>query len=507
MSRQPKATVALSPAQADRAAGVLLGTACGDALGAGYEFGPPRVHGENVAMAGGGSFGWAPGEWTDDTSMAVVIAKAAATGADLRAPAALDTVTARFVAWSGEAADVGVQTRAVLSAVAADPTAAAATAVAAEWFRRSGRTGNGSLMRTAPVALAYLDDGEGLVAAAHAVSALTHGDREAGEACALWCLAIRHAVLHGDLRGLRTAVATLSADRAALWTRRLDRAEAVPPHHIEHNGWVVAALMAAWSAISRTPAPADDPAGGSFPAEAFRRGLDAAVRAGNDTDTVAAIAGSLLGARWGASAVPPAWRRLLHGWPGLRARDLVALAMLTARHGRPDGAGWPTVPVLDYDRYGDTSVVAPHPHDSGVVLGGVGAVRQLPPGVDAVVSLCRLGAAEVPARGVAARDHVEVWLVDSTDPAANPNLDFVLAGAADTVAALRGQGRTVLLHCVQAVTRTPTVAALYAARHRRVAVDRALADIAGVLPTAAPNPTFLAALHRLDPGHVDTGAR
>ena len=55
-------------------------------------------------------------------------------------------------------------------------------------------------MRTAPVALAYLDDPDALVEAATALSALTHADPEAGEACALWCLAIRHAVLHGTLR-------------------------------------------------------------------------------------------------------------------------------------------------------------------------------------------------------------------------------------------------------------------------------------------------------------------
>ena len=35
-------------------------------------------------MVGGGSFGWEPGEWTDDTSMAIAIAEVAATGADLR---------------------------------------------------------------------------------------------------------------------------------------------------------------------------------------------------------------------------------------------------------------------------------------------------------------------------------------------------------------------------------------------------------------------------------------
>ena len=67
----------LTTAQTDRAAGVLLAMACGDALGAGYEFGPPLGADVVVVMAGGGSFGWAPGEWTDDTSMAIAIARSA----------------------------------------------------------------------------------------------------------------------------------------------------------------------------------------------------------------------------------------------------------------------------------------------------------------------------------------------------------------------------------------------------------------------------------------------
>jgi ADP-ribosyl-[dinitrogen reductase] hydrolase len=77
-------TTRLSTAQLDRAAGVLLGMACGDALGAGYEFGPSLPGDAPVRMKGGGSFGWAPGEWTDGTSMAIAVAEPAATGADLR---------------------------------------------------------------------------------------------------------------------------------------------------------------------------------------------------------------------------------------------------------------------------------------------------------------------------------------------------------------------------------------------------------------------------------------
>ncbi len=105
----------IDTAQLDRAVGVLLGTAAGDALGAAYEFGPPRGPELEVAMVGGGSFGWEPGEWTDDTSMAIAIAEVAATGADLRDEEALDALVQRWHEWSQHAKDVGVQTRSVLS--------------------------------------------------------------------------------------------------------------------------------------------------------------------------------------------------------------------------------------------------------------------------------------------------------------------------------------------------------------------------------------------------------
>jgi hypothetical protein len=66
----------LNPLQNDRAAGVLVTLAAGDALGAGYEFGAPLPDGTPVSMKGGGPFGFAPAEWTDDTSMAVALAEA-----------------------------------------------------------------------------------------------------------------------------------------------------------------------------------------------------------------------------------------------------------------------------------------------------------------------------------------------------------------------------------------------------------------------------------------------
>ena len=318
-------TTKLTTAQSDRAAGVLLGMACGDALGAGYEFGPPLGADVEVVMEGGGSFGWAPGEWTDDTSMAVAIAEVTADGEDLLSEAAQDRIAARWAQWAETATDVGIQTRQVLgSATRAarrrgdeHPTAADLRAAAAALHQRTGKTaGNGSLMRTAPVALAYLDDparsGRGRHGAQRAHPCRSGGRRS------LRAVVPGHSARRPARhlrRTARRAQPPCSGTRAMSGPQRLRDAEAREPSSFTHNGWVVEALQGAWSAISRTQTPPDGAAPG-FGADHLVRALEAAVRGGRDTDTVAAIAGALLGARWGASAVPARWRRRLHGWPG-----------------------------------------------------------------------------------------------------------------------------------------------------------------------------------------------
>ena len=468
----------LNTAHKDRAAGVLLGLACGDALGAGYEFGPPLPAETPVQMKGGTGFGWAPGEWTDDTSMAVPLARVAAAGLDLRDEAVLDDIVAQWVDWARTAPDVGIQLRAVLSKT--EPTASAVRVVAKAHHDLRGRSaGNGSLMRTAPVALAYLDDPAALAEAARLISDLTHFETDAGDACVLWCLAIRHALLFGAL-DLRVGLDALPADRRDLWESRFAAAETSMPSDFPHNGWVVEALQGAWSAISNTQAT---------DATHLRLALESAVRGGRDTDTVAAIAGGLLGARWGASAVPAPWRRIVHGWPGLTAKDLVVLGGRASRDPLATNSDH-----VDYAYLGDVSTLIRHPHDDGIWLGAAGALDTLPAEIDAVVSLCRVGTAQVPAR---IRHHLEVRLIDNNDPAKNPNLDFVLSDTVAAIDALRAEGHTVLLHCAQAQSRTPSVAALYSALHRGIPIEQALAEVMAALPAAAPQRFLREAIVRL----------
>lgn len=489
--------IKLTPSQTDRACGVLLGSACGDALGAGYEFGCAPLVGE-PAMIGGGLGGFAPGEWTDDTSQAYAIARVAATGVDIGLAAGLDPIAAGLAEWfSSHPPDVGNQTRQVLLSVEGGAAAPAMTAAAQSLHERTGRTaGNGSLMRTGPVALAYLADEDGLIRAARAISSLTHADPLAGDACVLWSLAIRSTVLTGDLTGPGEGLDALPAERRSFWAETINQAETKGPAEFRPNGYVITAFQAAWSAITHTPTPADDPSRGSFPGQHLVHALETAISVGDDTDTVAAIAGALLGARWGASAVPSAWRRMLHGRPGGAATDLTRLATLTVRGGQPDRDGWPGVARLAYAGWsGDNLAI--DPHDSGVYLGGVAGLDRLPSDVTAVISLCRVGDVQVPA----GLHHLDFRLID-TDAADNPNLAYAIDDAARTVMTLRNAGEVVFLHCVAGQSRTPTVAARYAAL-RGYPSEQALTDVCRVLTGANPNRAMRATLAALDPPLFD----
>ena len=106
-----------------------------------------------------------------------------------------------------------------------------------------------------------------------------------------------------------------------------------------------------------------------------------------------------------------------------------------------------------------------------------------------------MGTADVPAGS----ERHELWLIDTPDPADNPNLDFVLVDLARTIASWRDAGRTVFVHCVRAESRTPTVAAAYLAERFGLGGREALDRVRSVLPDAHPNPAFLAALDRLWP--------
>ena len=472
----------------DRVEGVLLGTAAGDALGAPYEFRPPRGPELEVAMVGGG--GWEPGEWTDDTSMAIAIAEVAATGADLRDASAQDAIVTRWHDWSRDAKDVGIQTRSVLTAAARDGgiTAARARAESAKLHERTGRTaGNGSLMRTAPVALAYLDDEDAMVAAARALSELTHFDPDAGDACVLWCCAIRHAVRTGEL-DVRIGLHHIDSDRRDLWSKRLDDAESARPVGLSQQrlggrraaGRVVGDRHhAACRSTTRPPAS-------SAPIICAWRWMPRCGRATTPTPSRRS--------RAGCSAPPTAPRRS-------RGNGAVCC---TAGRTWPRTGWWhwrrrsnaranPDAFDFAYPGFADRHLRR-HPHDDGVCARrdrrATRAARR-----------CRRGRVAVPSgrRGHAPDDipHVEVRLIDRPERDENPHLDFVLL---DTVrrrraAPARGTDRAgALRRRVQPHADRGGALRCAAAQHRR---RRRAARRHDSLPGAHPNAAFRAALRRL----------
>jgi ADP-ribosylglycohydrolase len=340
----PRVGAVIAGSPFDRALGAVLGLAVGDALGTSFEFDrleqptyPTLARGPATDITGGGPFGLAPGQITDDTQLAVCLARS------LADHGRLDTtdVARRYVAWHEHAFDCGNQTGAALARLAAG--AAASDPGRAVW-RASGRraAGNGSLMRTAPLALVL--DGEPLIDAAIAESQLTHADPRCLLACAVYDVAIAcgvagAGVTAGDTlaraaRRLRMAwadergdAATIDAAEAEL-ARDLDAARGDDPGvyghelHVDRTaGYVRVAFRLAW-----------------WHAEHTRSWRDAVVDVasrGGDADTNAAIVGALLGARDGASAIPPEWiaRVLAATQPGPAAwadahhpRHLVALA-------------------------------------------------------------------------------------------------------------------------------------------------------------------------------------
>jgi ADP-ribosylglycohydrolase len=306
---------------ADRVAGTLLGLACGDALGVPYEFDRVRLRaGEQPAMLGNGFDGGPgdaePGEWSDDTAMAIAVGEGLLAGGSLGAR--LDAIAGRFLDWyRASPPHAGAQTRAVLVALAEGPAlGAAATTAALEYARRHPHAaGNGGLMRTAPVALAHLTDRTACAETARAVAALTHADPDVADTCVLWTEAIRLAVTGGGIDLAAGLDLVADPDR---WRGVLDEALTGDLARFRPNGWTVRTLQVAYGAIVRADLDLEE-------------ALTLAIRVGDDTDTTAAVAGALLGAHHGATALPQPWLDALHGWPGHTSADLHDLATALAR--------------------------------------------------------------------------------------------------------------------------------------------------------------------------------
>jgi ADP-ribosylglycohydrolase len=282
----------------DRYRGCLLGLAAGDALGTALEFEEPGSFAPLTDMVGGGPFNLKPGEWTDDTSMALCLAESLVTQKNFDPIHQLET----YVRWwrdghlsvKGRCFDIGFTTRAAIARFqehrqpypgSTDP----------------GAAGNGSLMRLAPAPLAFAGNPETAIYMAGQSSRTTHGAAECVEACRYFAALLLAAVsgmskaqilnnnyepamahfLRNPLTGKVSAIASGSF------------AVKEPPQ-IRGSGYVIHTLEAALWAFHST--------------DNFRAGALKVVNLGEDADTTGAVYGQIAGAYYGAEGIPLEWR-------------------------------------------------------------------------------------------------------------------------------------------------------------------------------------------------------
>ncbi|XXY49435.1 inositol monophosphatase family protein [Sorangium sp. So ce269] len=309
-----------------RAQGCLLGQLAGDALGALVEFRSAEqiellYPGGVRDLADGGTWNTLAGQPTDDSEMALMLARSIVRKRGFVAEAALDA----YVHWYGSRPfDIGNTTAAALSAAAGAPSPGARRDHARAAASPTSEA-NGSVMRAAPLGVLGAGRPQEAAAWARDDSALTHPHPVCCAASAAFVAAIAAAVGGGGVEGAWEAAgaeAERSGERAVL--AALEAARRAPPRSFTHQaGWVVIALQNAFYQLLHAPS--------------LEQGLVETVMAGGDTDTNAAIAGALLGAAHGRDAVPDRFRRLV-----LSCRPLPEAG---AKHRRPPEL-WPVDAML-----------------------------------------------------------------------------------------------------------------------------------------------------------------
>ena len=277
----------------ERYRGALLGLAVGDAVGTTVEFSPRGSFPPITDMTGGGPFHLAPCQWTDDTSMALCLAASLVEQGDFDPRDQMD----RYCAWmqngymssNGTCFDIGVTTSRALENYlkTKDPFSGNPDPRA---------SGNGSLMRLAPVPMFYYPDIAEAIHYSSESSRTTHAAPECVDACRYFALLLCRAFAGHEKEALLAppeaefTTVPLAPKIAAIangsyFTKPRDR--------IVGSGYVVNSLEAALWCFAQTTT--------------YEDAILTAVNLGDDADTTAAICGQIAGAYYGMSSIPASW--------------------------------------------------------------------------------------------------------------------------------------------------------------------------------------------------------
>lgn len=273
----------------DKICGCMLGLACGDALGASVEFSRPGTFAPVTGMQGGGPYHLRPGEWTDDTSMALCLAESLVTKQRFDAKDQME----RYVRWfregywssNGKCFDIGDTVSYSIRRFenTQDPYTNRVNVMSA---------GNGCIMRLAPVPLYFYRDWNQAVELAGKSSKTTHGAFECIECCRLLgAIIIRALTATNKEEVLLHGLNDFSSNRVRSIANGEYRKK-IPPE-IQGTGYVVSCLEAALWSFMRS--------------NTFAEAVLTAVNLGNDADTTGAVCGQIAGAFYGLSAIPKEW--------------------------------------------------------------------------------------------------------------------------------------------------------------------------------------------------------
>jgi ADP-ribosyl-[dinitrogen reductase] hydrolase len=278
----------------ERFHGSLLGLACGDAVGTTVEFRPRGSFRPVTGMTGGGPFSLEPGQWTDDTSMALCLAASLVERGGFDAADQMQ----RYCSWmdegylsaTGECFDIGMTVSAALRR-----------------FRETGdpfsgsthpRTaGNGCLMRLAPVPMFYFGDRDAAIEHAGHSARTTHGAQECVEASRLFGAMLWLALSGADKEEILLGHGITGLQSQRLASIAAGDYRAFDATAIRGNGYVVDSLEASLWCFAST--------------STFEDAILCAANLGDDADTTAAICGQLAGAFYGVTAIPEQWRSRL----------------------------------------------------------------------------------------------------------------------------------------------------------------------------------------------------